>query len=72
MVVFKTTPEGMEIKERIKAQESVPCIRRWLSRLLLARVHPDDLMEKINQEVVRAEQRGRQQKAAEIRKALGE
>jgi hypothetical protein len=72
ITVFKDTSEGQELKERLEAQESVEHVKKWLLGLLLSRVKPDALLERIDAAINLAEQRGRKQKAAEILAALKE
>jgi hypothetical protein len=72
ITVFKDTDEGMELKERLEAHESVEHVKKWLASLLLSRVKLQVLQARIDAAINLAEQRGRKQKAAEILAALSE
>jgi len=69
-VVFKNTPEGEELKKRIKAQDNISDIQHWLAKIVLPKVDPERLMSRIKYAIQRAEEKGRKQKSKEILLAL--
>jgi hypothetical protein len=69
--IMKSTPEGQEITRLLAQRNTNDAIKAYIASLVFRCCPPDKLSQRLASALDRAFQDGREQKAAEIRAALG-
>ena len=71
MTIFKHTVEGEKLSQLIAENSGIETVKEYLDDLLLSNIDPVTLKEAIDKAIRRAVKDGADQKASEIRSALG-
>ena len=71
MTIFKDTVEGQTLENMIKNKVGLTRIDKWIDELVIKKMKPKDLINRIKQSNVEYFESGKEAKSKEILKVLG-